>query len=249
MSSLFGGFAPKYKPHEAPAIVTRAALTRDNAYDLRYAVQEVENIQNLLGGDVFLREKAAESTFKQKANQYRILHFAMHAMPDSANPTFSKLLFTYNAQDSLEDNDLTAAELYTMHLNADLAVLSACQTGYGKINRGEGVMSLSRAFAYAGVPATVMSLWKVPDNATSDIMLTFYKNLKLGQTKDDALRNAKLSYLAQHPEANNPFFWAGFVAEGDMSVMEMINPYEALWIGGGLLVFLMGLGVWKRFKR
>lgn len=99
-------------------------------------------------------------------------------LTDDANPQMSKLLFTYNKSDSLEDNDLLASEIYAMHLNADLAVLSACETGYGKINRGEGVMSLSRAFTYAGVNATVMSLWQVDDRTTSEIMLYFYENLK-----------------------------------------------------------------------
>ena len=242
--NLFAGFAAQYKPNDAPLMASRAALTRDNAYDLPNALKEVEAIQAMIGGMLYTKAQSNEHNFKIFANQYRIIHCAMHAIPDSLNPMLSKLLFTYNALDSIEDNDLTAAELYTMHLNADMAILSACQTGYGIINRGEGVMSLSRAFAYAGVPATIMSLWKVPDNTTREIMVEFYKNLKKGQPKDEALRNAKLHYLKHHEaeeELQNPLYWAGFVAVGNMTPIDMTPPYQNFMIGSLILLAFVGL--------
>ena len=142
-----------------------------------------------------------------------------------------------------------------MQLNADLAVLSACNTGYGKLSRGEGVMSLARAFTYAGVPATVTSLWKVPDLTTREIMVDFYKNLKQGMSKDAALRQAKLTYLKNAPEsiAANPFFWAGFVPMGNMEAMDMtestllsIFSKSAISILGilGVCVAISGLFWW-----
>ena len=242
--NLFAGFAAQYKPNDAPLMAMRVALTRDNAYDLPHALKEVEAIQALIGGMLFTKAQSNERNFKIFANQYRIIHCAMHAVPDSLNPMLSKLLFTYNSLDTLEDNDLTAAELYTMHLNADMAILSACQTGYGIINRGEGVMSLSRAFAYAGVPATIMSLWKVPDNTTSEIMIEFYKNLKKRQPKDEALRNAKLHYLKHHEaeeDLQNPLYWAGFVAVGNMTPIDMTPPYQNFMIGSLILLAFVGL--------
>ena len=134
-----------------------------------------------------------------------------------------------------------------MQFNADLAVLSACNTGFGAISRGEGVMSLARAFTYAGVPATVTSLWKVPDLTTREIMVEFYKNLKRGMTKDAALRQSKLTYLDNTPEsiAANPYFWAGFVPMGNMAAMDLSEPSPLsipLILGG--LVALWGLGSW-----
>lgn len=242
--NLFAGFAAQYKPNDAPLMASRAALTRDNAYDLPNALKEVEAIQAMIGGMLYTKAQSNEHNFKIFANQYRIIHCAMHAVPDSLNPMLSKLLFTYNSLDTLEDNDLTAAELYTMRLNADMAILSACQTGYGIINRGEGVMSLSRAFAYAGVPATIMSLWKVPDNTTSEIMIEFYKNLKKRQPKDEALRNAKLHYLKHHEaeeDLQNPFYWAGFVAVGNMKPIDMTPPYQNFIIGSLILLAFVGL--------
>ena len=245
---LFAGFAAQYKAREEQVVSTRAAFTRDDAYDLPFAQKEVSRVHDLLGGSLFTKNKATEQNFKENAPFYRILHFAMHAVPDSINPLSSRLLFTYNAADTLEDNDLTAAEIYAMRLRADLAVLSACQTGYGKINRGEGVMSLSRAFAYAGVNTTLMSLWKVPDGATQEIMVNFYKNLQDGQAKDDALHNAKLDYLDKHGqnEGANPIYWAGFVPAGNMSAMDMTNNDTYRWLVVGLLAVLVGVVLYLR---
>ena len=130
---------------------------------------------------------------------------------------FSTLLFTQNPQDTTEDNDLYAIELYDIRLNAQLAVLSACETGLGKIRQGEGVMSLARAFAYAGVPATLMSLGQVEDGATRSLMVDFYRHMKTGMSKDDALQKAKLNYLKNcEPLRASPYYWGGFVASGNM---------------------------------
>ncbi len=242
---LFAAFAPQYKTQDAAindiSRNTRAALTRDNAYDLPYAQKEVAQIHSIMGGHQYIGNQAQERVFKAKAEDYRILHFAMHAMPDSLNPLQSRLLFNYNTQDSLEDHDVTAAEIYALRLNADLAVLSACQTGYGKINRGEGVLSLSRAFAYSGAKATVMSQWVVNDFATQEIMVDFYKNLKAGKSKDEALRNAKLAYIDKHPESalRTPYYWAGFVVAGNMSPLDIWDAHSLRLIVAGILAFIV----------
>ena len=252
---LFAGFAAKYEDKDtsfAIADVSRAVLTRDGAYELKGANEEVKVISDLVGGKAYINEFATEGVFKKEANRYRILHFAMHSLTDDKDPSFSKLLFTLTPKDTTNDNDLTAAELYATSLNADLAVLSACNTGFGTLNKGEGVMSLARAFTYAGVPSTVTSLWKVPDRETREIMVDFYKNLKLGMTKDAALRQAKLMYLENAPEsiAANPYFWAGFVPMGNMEAMDFSEKGPlSIW---GILAGLMGLsgiGFWLYKKR
>ena len=255
-SRLFAGFAPRYDDKDtllfSKAIASRAVLTREGAYELKGAKDEVKAISNLVGGNAFVNEAATERSFRIEAERYKILHFAMHSLMDDKEPMLSKLLFTLSPKDTTQDGDMTAAELYTMHLNADLAVLSACNTGYGKLSRGEGVMSLARAFTYAGVPATVTSLWKVPDMTTREIMVAFYKNLKAGMTKDAALREAKLTYLKNAPEsiAANPYFWAGFVPMGNMEAMDMSErgPLSIFWILVGLMV-LMGVGWWYFRKK
>jgi CHAT domain-containing protein len=258
---VFAGFAPTYnhrdtlKPiatknkntiayQDNQTIASRALLTREGAYELKGAKDEVQQIQAVIGGKTYTHEAANEANFKLEAQQYRILHCAMHSLTDDKESMNSRLLFTLMPNDTTQDSDLTAAELYAMQLNADLAVLSACNTGYGKLSRGEGVMSLARAFTYAGVPATVTSLWKVPDLTTKDVMVEFYKNLKSGMTKDAALRQAKLTYLENAPEsiAANPYFWAGFVPMGNMEAMHLSeNTPLSMWaILGGLLVVLGG---------
>jgi CHAT domain-containing protein len=252
---LFAGFAAKYENKDtsfAIADVSRAVLTRDGAYELKGANEEVKVISDLVGGKAYVNEFATEGVFKKEANRYKILHFAMHSLTDDKDPSFSKLLFTLTPKDTTNDNDLTAAELYATSLNADLAVLSACNTGFGTLNKGEGVMSLARAFTYAGVPSTVTSLWKVPDMTTREIMVDFYKNLKLGMTKDAALRQAKLTYLENAPEsiAANPYFWAGFVPMGNMEAMDF-SEKRPLNIWGILTGFvgLSGIGFWLYKKR
>ena len=247
---LFAGFAAKYENKDtsfAIADVSRAVLTRDGAYELKGAKEEVKVISDLIGGKAYVNEFATEGVFKKEANQYRILHFAMHSLTDDKDPSFSKLLFTLTPKDTTNDNDLTAAELYATSLNADLAVLSACNTGFGTLNKGEGVMSLARAFTYAGVPSTVTSLWKVPDMTTREIMVDFYKNLKKGMTKDAALRQAKLTYLENAPEsiAANPYFWAGFVPMGNMEAMDFSEkrPLSIWGILAGILG-VSGIGFW-----
>ena len=239
----------------------RSALSRDGLLDLQGAKDEVNAIRKVIGGKAFEDSLATEGSFKREAAQYRILHLAMHAYADDQDPMLSHLLFTLNPKDTTEDGDLTAAELYAMNLNADLAVLSACNTGFGTLSKGEGVMSLARAFTYAGVPATVTSLWEAPDATTPGIMESFYKNLKLGMPKDDALRQAKLTYLKNAHEslAANPYLWASFVPMGNMDAIDLEEkgPLSNLmadfgfWIGAGVGVLALVIWgfIWRRKKR
>lgn len=132
--------------------------------------------------------------FKLSSRDYRVLHLAMHAIVDDTNPMHSKLVFTQK-QDSVEDNFLHAYEIYNMNIPAQMTVLSACETGYGKLAKGEGIMSLGRAFAYAGCPSVVMSHWAVNDASTAKLMEYFYKYLSYGEAKDRALQLAKLEFF------------------------------------------------------
>jgi CHAT domain-containing protein len=246
----FAGYAPRYEKtvpeqHEESWF---AALTRSGYYDLPGARQEVENLARLTGGDAFLDEQANEKHFKQNAGDYQILHLAMHGILDDQNSLYSKLLFS-QSDDSLEDGRLHAAEIFNLELAADLVVLSACNSGFGRIHRGEGIMSLSRAFKYAGVPSLVMSLWQLPDQQTKTIIEQFYANLMDGQAKDAALRNSKLAYLAanQGQLQAHPYFWAGQIAIGDMRPLsgQQNWPYYML----GLSLFLLVLVFILRSRR
>jgi CHAT domain-containing protein len=180
-------FAPSYEGQYEDSL-SREALGnfRDQVAPLYYNSTEVNHLLNYLPGIARVGEQASEGTFKQLANDYDILHLAMHAVVDDEDPMNSKLVFTQST-DSLEDGLLHAYELYDMQLPADLVVLSACETGYGQLARGEGIMSLARAFSYAGCPSVVMSHWSINDASTAKLMEYFYAHLAEGLPKDVAL--------------------------------------------------------------
>jgi len=249
--NYFAGFAPRYEAEVLPEQDSTgrnpvAQLVRSGALPLPGAKREVEMIANLLDGNAFTGSAATETAFKREAGDYAILHLSMHTLLDDIQPLSSRLLFT---PDSLSDGQLTMAELYAMRLSAKLAVLSACNTGYGQIRKGEGIMSLSRAFTYAGVPSTAMSLWKVPDEATSQIMVTFYEALKAGASKDAALRQAKLDYLDQivAPEQGHPYYWAGFISAGDADPLEKSSGMWWLF-ALAVVVFVAAFWYWKSMQ-
>jgi CHAT domain-containing protein len=113
------------------------------------------------------------------------------------------------------DGFLRVNDIYNSRLQADLVVLSACQTGLGKEVRGEGLMGLTRAFLYAGVPRVVVSLWSVDDRATAELMASFYRSLlRDGKSPSEALLDAQQE-LRKHKEWQSPYYWAAFVQQGD----------------------------------
>ena len=193
---------------------------RGSMIRLNWAEKEVTSISELMNGEVYCYNRATEKTFKEKAPHAGILHIATHAVVNDANPLFSKLLFSPDPA-SGEDGFLNTYELYNMRLNATMVVLSACNTGYGKLVRGEGIMSLARGFMYAGCPSLVMSLWPVDDQSTSILMRYFYEGLKLGYDKDKALRQAKLEFLKNADEVKaNPFYWSGMIFIGNTDPLQ-----------------------------
>ena len=200
--------------------------------------------------DFSQKSSCSEAHFKVNAHQYGIIHLAMHGLLHPRVPILSSLAFTENL-DSLEDNFLQAYEIAHLHLNADLVVLSACETGYGKFLQGEGVVSLARSFMYAGVPSVVVSLWQVNDHSTAMIMKTFYEELSKGSTKDIALKKAKLEYLSKAQGiAGHPAFWSAFILIGDTGSIDIAKKgVLSLWLIAGGIVLLLGVFfVWKRSK-
>ncbi len=241
----FAGYAPSYQTSllaKSKALETYGNY-RDEIGNLAHTNEEVHNAAAFFPGPTFTGEIATESLFKKEGGKHQILHLAMHAIVDEENPLQSKLIFTQN-EDSLEDGFLYAYELFDMELGAELAVLSACNTGYGKLAKGEGVMSLGRAFAYAGCPSIVMSLWPAQDQATANIMAYFYEGLSAGYSKDKALREAKLKYLKNAEDLfAHPFYWAGFVMQGDVQPLVLSKTFGYWWVLTGLLLVLGIIGI------
>ncbi|MEZ4893968.1 MAG: CHAT domain-containing protein [Saprospiraceae bacterium] len=114
------------------------------------------------------------------------------------------------------------SDLYSMKLNADMIVLSACETGLGKVLQGEGAISLARAFAFAGAKSVVTTLWSVENTSTSKLMAEFYNALANGKEKDEAMKLAREEYLKNVPASwRHPFFWLGIIVIGDTSPISM----------------------------
>jgi CHAT domain-containing protein/Tfp pilus assembly protein PilF len=204
--------------------IDRAALTlRDGKLDpLPEAEQEVKALRLLYGAarsKVYVGAEAREDRVKREAGQARILHFATHGMLNNASPMYSHLALAEG--DASEDGLLEAWEMMQLDLKADLAVLSACETARGRIGAGEGIIGLNWALFIAGVPATVVSQWKVESASTRDLMVNFHRLLisqpeagKAKTTKTEALRQAALK-LMKTAGTRHPFYWAGFVLFGD----------------------------------
>jgi CHAT domain-containing protein len=158
------------------------------------------------------REKL-ESTDLTK---YAILHFATHGILDPKRPENSGIFLSMvNREGQPQNGFVGLQDIYGLHAPVDLVVLSACRTGLGKDVRGEGLIGLTRGFMYAGASSVVASLWKVDDEATSELMKRFYSNmLQRGMTPAAALRAAQNS-IRQEPQWSSPYFWAAFTLQGD----------------------------------
>lgn len=171
---------------------------------------EIRFLEAELSGDFFLGEKATKELFMHRARNYDVLHLAIHGSADSTNRYESKLIFNG------DDNILKTSDLYLADLKARLAILSACESGLGGINKGEGTFSIARGFALAGIPSVVMSLWKVNDRTTSEIMMSFHQNLKRDLSINEALASTKIEYLIKADQyTGHPYYWASFISLGE----------------------------------
>lgn len=241
-----GAFAPTYSNlGNIPSEFTSFRQEyREKLFPLKGIKTEVQEISNLLNGDKYLDYDASESKFKEVAHLYDILHLAMHTIMDDKNPMYSKMAFTQK-EDSIEDGFLNTYELYNMKLNSRMAVLSSCNSGSGKLQRGEGVMSLARGFIYSGCPSIIMTLWSVEDKSGVKLMTSFYKYLLQGKTKSEAIQQSKIDFIKNADQLrSHPYFWSGYVVIGNNQ--PLFKPFRnryflisgiVVLIGAGFLIF------------
>ncbi|MCX6221860.1 MAG: CHAT domain-containing protein [Bacteroidia bacterium] len=208
-SNKIGAFAPDYTDEKATGV-----NETDHFLPLPGAEAEITGITALIPGDQYLKGRANKQNFLQKAGNYDILHLAMHTVLNDTLPLYSKMVFSADSTGEKE-RTLNTFEIYNLKLKSNMVVLSGCNTGTGKLQKGEGVMSLARGFFYAGCPCIIMTLWNVEDISSSTMMIEFYRNLKNGFSKDEALRKAKVSYISgADPLKAHPYFWLGYVSIG-----------------------------------
>ncbi len=222
---------------------------RNKLSPLPAAQLEVELLAKEYRGFFGFDSLATEKEFKQHVKNYGIIHLAMHSWLNENSPTLSGLFFTEDHGNENENNLLQAYEISKLELHADLVVLSACETGYGKFEKGNGIASLARAFMYAGVPSLVVSLWQVEDLATAKIMKHFYSNLASGMDKAEAIRQAKLTFInnAKGQQAH-PAYWSPFIQIGDSKPITIhrkiaISPW---YFGLFFLLLVVGMVYWRR---
>lgn len=208
-------FAPEYKNITSCRINDPAKTSGSLLLSpLKGTPEESRKIVKTFGGKAILGNKATKTNFKKYSSVGSILHLAMHTIINNEYPMNSKLVFSQT--DNLPDYGfLNVYEIYNLNLHSPLIVLSACNTGCGKLMKGEGIISLARGFVYAGCPSLVISLWSIADRSSSDLMCYFYKNLKKNESINKALQQAKIEYINYSDQRfSHPYFWAGFVQTG-----------------------------------
>ena len=178
---------------------------------------EVNDIGDLFAGSssdvsLFIEDDATVLKVESSAvTQSKYLHFATHGIVDEMRPERSQICM---ATDDENNGSLFSGDIYALDLSADLVVLSACETGLGKISKGEGIIGLTRALIYAGSNNLVVSLWRVGDASTSLLMTDFYRSMLQGNSYAEALTNAKKGMI-NSKEYSSPYYWAPFVLIGE----------------------------------
>lgn len=231
----------------------RAVFRNARVGALPFSGTEVQAIARYAANpDVLIGRAASESTFKARQGRFRILHFATHALVDPETPTRSALLLAASAED---DGLLQPREIHQQARRAEMVVLSACQSAGGRPSITEGVLSLARAFIYAGARSVVGSHWDVNDRSSAKLVDHFYGRLANGRRVAAALRDAQLEMAGPHPYATAAH-WAGFMISGDPDadpqLLRLSAPTRqiAFLLGGVFvaLVALFGYGLWRRHR-
>ncbi|MGH9845685.1 MAG: CHAT domain-containing protein [Blastocatellia bacterium] len=187
---------------------------------LPFTRQEAEQILALVPAGVGMKaldfEASRATAMSDQLSQYRYVHFATHGLADSERPELSTIVLSlFDEQGRPQDGFLRAHEVYNLNLPAELVVLSACETGLGKQVKGEGLVSLTRGFMYAGVARVVVSLWSVNDRATAELMTKFYRRVLVeGERPAAALRAAQIE-MWRTKQWEAPYYWAAFTLQGE----------------------------------
>lgn len=215
----FIAFAPGFETGSGdPPVLLTARGNRDELTPLPHTATEVSSIGRVMKEHgiehhIVIGEEATKQQFKSLAGQYKYVHLATHGWADREMPKLSKLAFAAPGKQAPAADFLYANETYNLSLKADLVVLSSCKSGLGKLISGEGMLSLSRGFLYAGANNILYSLWEVNDRFTADMMVIFYRHVMNGNSYAKALRKAKLEMI-RDPQTAFPHKWSGFILLG-----------------------------------
>jgi CHAT domain-containing protein len=253
--SELAAFAPDYHGtaamHDSVLLDIRQGLN-SKLRPIPGAMEEVNQIIRLFKGQKFTGSDASIGHFEEQLHGDKILHLAMHSLISGRDPMESKLVFSPGATDS--SGVLEAHQIYNFQINSPLIALSSCNSGAGKSLAGEGIMSLSRAFTFAGAKSTLMTLWAVNDKAASRLVSSFYMNLKEGFAKDEALSKAKRDFLKNaSPLSAHPYYWANYVISGNQTPLiekaSVLSVRTIVLLGMGILLLMVLLYVRASSKK
>jgi tetratricopeptide (TPR) repeat protein len=211
----------------------------DSKYFLGGGQNEISEISRIVRGDFFTNTSSSKQYFMDKAGNADVIHLALHGIADTVYPLESKLVFS-NLR-SADENAVYAYDLYGLKLNARLTVLNACETGSGKYETGEGVISLAKGFIYAGSKCVKTHLYKIDDRSIKDITINFYRLLDEGIHVGAALRKAKMDYIKQSDELSaHPYYWASSILIGNNNfVLNLDRPPSDLKIFITIVLILL----------
>lgn len=236
-SSEFIAFAPgfnkKMKDEYKRTIKDSVALDKTYLTLLPQPFSEdlVKQYAKVFNGNYFINENASKDLFINRAKEHKIIHIGTHAESNNVSPELSRLIFAkkIDGEENYDENSLYSYEIYNIDLSSNLAILTACETGKPTYQAGEGMISLAHAFNYAGSESILTSLWEIDEESSAKIVKLFYDNLSEGMPKDEALRKAKLSYIATaEGRTVAPQYWAGLVLIGDIAPIDL-NTNDIAW--------------------
>ncbi len=245
-------FAPKY----TSSTQINSLKTRSNSLQsLPGAVQEINYLQQLLAGEFYAGEVSKKIFKKAIHESFDIIHLAMHGKANKENPDYSSLVFPLEEGETNLDHELYSHEIVNIPINANMVVLSACETGVSKKINNEA-QSIAQAFKNAGSKSVIHTRWNIEDLSSATIMKVFYDNLLAGTDKSEALQQAKIQFMCQNqasPIMKHPYFWASYTLTGNISPIISKQPnaktkkhFIALFLT--LIILTLSLGVFYIFK-
>jgi CHAT domain-containing protein/tetratricopeptide (TPR) repeat protein len=227
-NDVYSGFAPIYGENSALNEVRVLGKKAGFLSSLKYNVEEIKNASGIFKGKAYLGKDATESRFRNSISS-RIVHFAGHTIINDSIPELSGMFFSGDGKMNGSNGVLYLDEMFNLDMNTQLAILSGCETGYGRLLKGEGLSSIGRAFKYAGCNDLVMTLWKINDRSASALIRKFCLNLRKGLPTAAALRKSKTDCLNSMGSSrpSNPFYWSAFILIGSN---EPLFHRNVIWI-------------------
>jgi CHAT domain-containing protein len=258
-SSDFIAFAPGFnkKMKEQYKLAIKDSVKLDKTYltllPQPFSEDLVKQYSKVFNGNYFVNENASKDLFVNKAKEHKIIHIGTHAESNNISPELSRLIFAKktDSTQNYDANSLYSYEIYNIDLSSNLSILTACETGKPTYQAGEGMISLAHAFNYAGSESILTSLWEIDEESSAKIIKLFYNNISVGMPKDEALRKAKLNYIATaEGRTAAPQYWAGLVLIGDTSPIDFNNSLAWWWyvLAGIVAIALLTLII-KNKKR